>query len=112
MIRFYLGEEPLLPSVRGYDLGDPEQLERALPRSGRSRDQAAIRVRRSGRPDRAARDAPRELEAAIERVREQPHRFVAQEPVALSVHPTVDRRTVSRTVTSTCDRSSSPTVKS
>ena len=30
MIRFYLDEEPLLPSVETFDLGRPEILERAL----------------------------------------------------------------------------------
>ncbi len=34
MVRFYLGEEPLVPSVRTYDPGDPEALEELLPRLG------------------------------------------------------------------------------
>jgi len=34
MIGFYLGEEPLLASVPGFDLGDPEQLAAAEPRLG------------------------------------------------------------------------------
>ena len=34
MIEFYLGEEPLLRSVAGFDLGDPEQLERVRARLG------------------------------------------------------------------------------
>src|SRR6185312_12586198 len=32
MVRYYLGEEPLLASVRTYDLGRPEVLEEALDR--------------------------------------------------------------------------------
>jgi uncharacterized circularly permuted ATP-grasp superfamily protein len=32
MVRFYLGEEPLVPSVPTYDLGEPDQLVRALER--------------------------------------------------------------------------------
>ena len=32
MVRYYLGEEPLVPSVRTYDLGRPEVLEEALDR--------------------------------------------------------------------------------
>ncbi len=34
MVRFYLGEEPIVGSVPTYDLGDPEQLELALERLG------------------------------------------------------------------------------
>jgi uncharacterized circularly permuted ATP-grasp superfamily protein len=34
MVRFYLGEEPLVESVRTYDLGRPEYLTRALGRLG------------------------------------------------------------------------------
>ena len=34
MVRFYLDEEPLLRSVRTYDLGDPEQRSEALERLG------------------------------------------------------------------------------
>ena len=33
MVRFYLGDEPLLPSVGTYDMGDPEQCEEALERA-------------------------------------------------------------------------------
>ena len=33
MVRFYLGEEPLLESVPTYDLGDPEVRERRSARS-------------------------------------------------------------------------------
>ena len=32
MIRFYMGEEPLLESVRSYDLADAEEREKALGR--------------------------------------------------------------------------------
>src|ERR671933_2787635 len=32
MIRYYLGEEPILPNVETYRLEEPEQLERALGR--------------------------------------------------------------------------------
>ena len=34
MIRFYLGQEPILPTVRTFDLGDPEQLDVVLGRLG------------------------------------------------------------------------------
>ena len=88
MIRFYLGEEPLLPSVRGYDLGDPEQLERALPEL-----ESLVIKPRSDFGGHGVVIGPlatrSELERAIAQVTSEPHRFVAQEPVALSVHPTL-----------------------
>jgi uncharacterized circularly permuted ATP-grasp superfamily protein len=88
MIRFYLGEEPVLRSVRGYDLGDPEQLEAALPRLA----ELVIKPRSDfgGEGVLIGPLATRaEVEAASERVRRTPRRFVAQEPVPLSVHPTL-----------------------
>jgi uncharacterized circularly permuted ATP-grasp superfamily protein len=88
MIGFYLGEEPILPSVPGYDLGDPEQLSRALPRLG----ELVLKPRSEfggigvfiGPLASAA-----ERRAAVAMVAAEPERYVAQEPVALSVHPTV-----------------------
>jgi carboxylate-amine ligase len=88
MIRFYLDEQPLVESVRTYDLGRPEQLTRVLgrlgalvvkPRAGHGGHGVVIGPRCS--PDERARVA-----AAI---RAAPDRFVAQETVALSRHPTV-----------------------
>jgi len=87
MIRFHLGEEPLLRSAPGYDLGDPEQLADALPRL----DELVIKPRSDfgglGVVIGPLADAGR-LDRAVAAVRDAPHRFVAQEPVALSVHPT------------------------
>ena len=57
MIRFYLDEEPLLPSVETFDLGRPEILERAMDVLRRARHQAARRLRRAGRRDPPARRA-------------------------------------------------------
>lgn len=88
MIRFYLGEEPLLRSAPGYDLGDADQLAAVLPRIG----ELVIKPRSDFGGlgvvigPLAARD---ELDRAVAAVREEPHRFVAQEPVSLSVHPTL-----------------------
>jgi uncharacterized circularly permuted ATP-grasp superfamily protein len=88
MIRFYLGEEPVLPSVPTYDLGDPEVrgcvLERlgelvVKPRDGYGGEGVLI----GPRADAAA------LEAAAAAIRERPEAWVAQETVALSTHPTV-----------------------
>jgi len=88
MIRFYLGEEPLLRSVPSYDLSDEEDRREAMerldelvikPRGGFGGHGVTIMPRASG-PER---------ERAIAVVRRQPERFVAQEPVALSSHPAV-----------------------
>jgi uncharacterized circularly permuted ATP-grasp superfamily protein len=88
MVRFYLGEEPLLPSVHTYDLGDPGAREAALgqlgdlvvkPRSGHG-GHGVVVCRHATEHDRAviARD-----------ILERPESFVAQETITLSRHPTV-----------------------
>jgi carboxylate-amine ligase len=88
MVRFYLGEEPLLPSVRSYDLGDEEQLAGALERL----DELVIKPRGEMGGEgvviwrHADADTRRRVRAALER---DPGAHVAQELVALSVHPTV-----------------------
>jgi uncharacterized circularly permuted ATP-grasp superfamily protein len=88
MIRFYLDEEPLLPSVETFDLGRPEILERAMdvfdelvikPRGGYGGEGVAVL------PHAEAWD----VEAVRQAVRERPTAFVAQRMVMLSSHPTV-----------------------
>jgi uncharacterized circularly permuted ATP-grasp superfamily protein len=88
MIRFYLGEEPLLGSVRTYDLCVPEVLEDVLgridelvikPREGSGGD--GVHVAPHADDDDTARTA--------DAVRRRPDGFVAQELVPLSRHPTV-----------------------
>jgi uncharacterized circularly permuted ATP-grasp superfamily protein len=88
MVRFYLGEEPLLPSVHTYDLGDPEARETALgqlgdlvvkPRSGHG-GHGVVVCRHATAEDR---------ELIARHIRERPESFVAQETIALSRHPTV-----------------------
>ena len=88
MIRFYLDEEPLLPSVETFDLGRPEVLERALdvfdelvikPRGGYGGQGVAI----------LPHAEPWDVEAVREAVLEEPTAFVAQRMVMLSSHPTV-----------------------
>src|SRR6476620_2301763 len=87
-IRFYLGEEPLLRSVRSLDLGDDAELALALERL----DEMVIKPRDGfgGRGvtimSRADAETRRETAALIRR---GPTGFVAQETVALSTHPTV-----------------------
>ena len=88
LIGFYLGEEPLLRSVPGWDLGDPEQLERVLPRFGE-----LVVKPRSEFGGRGVMIGPLasadQIDAVTAAVRAEPTRWVAQEPVPLSVHPTV-----------------------
>lgn len=88
MIRFYLDEDPLLPSVETFDLGRPEVLERALevfeelvikPRGGYGGQGVAI----------LPHAEPWDVDAVREAVRERPTEFVAQRMVMLSSHPTV-----------------------
>ena len=88
MIRFYLGEEPLLRSVPSYDLSDEEDRREAIDRL----DELVIKPR-DGFGGHGVTIMPRaskpERERAIAVVRRRPEHFIAQEPVALSSHPTV-----------------------
>jgi uncharacterized circularly permuted ATP-grasp superfamily protein len=88
MVRFYLGEEPLVESVRTYDLGRSEHLTRALGRLG-----ALVVKPRAGHGGQGvvigSRCTREEREGAAAAITARPDRFVAQETVALSRHPTV-----------------------
>ena len=88
MIRFYVGEEPVLRSVPTYDLAQPDQLEEALdvfdelvlkPRAGHG----GVGVLIAPRATRAEIDATREAVIA------DPGAWIAQRMVMLSTHPTV-----------------------
>jgi uncharacterized circularly permuted ATP-grasp superfamily protein len=88
MVRFYLGEEPLLRSVPTLDLARAEHRERALdeaaelvfkPRDGYGGVDVVI----------GPHAEPEDIEAVRERVREDPGAYVAQPLVMLSRHPTV-----------------------
>jgi uncharacterized circularly permuted ATP-grasp superfamily protein len=88
MVRFYLGEEPLLRSVPTFDLARPEQRERALdeaaelvfkPRDGYGGAGVVI----------GPHADPKDVEAVRRRVRDDPGAYVAQPLVMLSHHPTV-----------------------
>ncbi len=88
MIRFYLGEEPRLRSVPSYDLGDETARKRALERLDelvlKPRDGfggAGVTIMR--------RATPAQRRRAVGLMRRAPERFIAQETVALSTHPTV-----------------------
>jgi carboxylate-amine ligase len=88
MVRFYLGEEPLIGSVPTYDLGRPEALDEVLGRLG----ELVIKPRTGfgGYGVVIVAHASREDRERVERaVRAHPERYVAQETIALSRHPTV-----------------------
>ena len=91
MIRFYLGEEPILANVRTYLMGDPEQRRAALERL----DQIVVKpVDESGGkgvfigPGASDEEIARQA-AEIQR---RPERWIAQELVRLSTCPTASPR--------------------
>ena len=88
MIDFYLGEEPLLRSVPSYDLSDEEDRREAMERL----DELVIKPR-GGFGGHGVTIMPRatepERKRAVGVVRRRPERFIAQEPVEISSHPTV-----------------------
>jgi uncharacterized circularly permuted ATP-grasp superfamily protein len=88
MIRFYVGEEPILLSVPTYDLSQPAQLEEALdvfdslvlkPRAGHGGVGVLI----------APLASAAEIEATRALVRESPGDWIAQRMIMLSTHPTI-----------------------
>jgi uncharacterized circularly permuted ATP-grasp superfamily protein len=87
MVRFYLGEEPLLRSVPSYDLSDPEAQAEVMGRL----DELVIKPR-DGFGGHGVTIMPLATEGdrrkTIGLVRRRPERFVAQELVPLSTHPT------------------------
>ncbi len=88
MVRFYLGEEPLLRSVPSFDLSDESARRSATERL----DELVIKPR-DGFGGKGVTIMPRATEPqrrrAIGLVRRRPAGFVAQETVQLSSHPTV-----------------------
>jgi uncharacterized circularly permuted ATP-grasp superfamily protein len=88
MVRFYLGEQPLLRSVPTYDLSDADSRATAM---GRLED--LVVKPRDGFGGRGvtimARATAADRRRAIGLLRRSPERFVAQETVELSSHPTV-----------------------
>jgi uncharacterized circularly permuted ATP-grasp superfamily protein len=88
LIRYYLGEEPLLPNVETYLMWDPDQRQRVLERL----DTLVVKpVAESGGYGMligpAATD--QELEEFRLRVEADPRGYIAQEVVGLSRHPTL-----------------------
>ncbi|MEA2291463.1 MAG: hypothetical protein QOF17_483 [Solirubrobacteraceae bacterium] len=88
MVRFYLGEEPLLESVPTFDLGDPERLEEVLDRL----DEMVVKPR-DGHGGRGVTLGPHASPAELDDVRRdlaaEPTRYIAQPLVLLSTHSTV-----------------------
>jgi uncharacterized circularly permuted ATP-grasp superfamily protein len=87
LIRFYLGEEPIIPTVRTYDMAVAEQREEVFERI----DEMVVKPRAElgGRgvvigPQSTAE----EREEVMRLARETPEDYVAQETVRLSTHPT------------------------
>ena len=88
MIRFYLGEEPILDNVRTYLLGDREQREHALSRL----DELVVKPtgESGGKGVFIGPLTPRdELAALADVIRAHPEKWIAQEVVKLSTVPTV-----------------------
>lgn len=88
LVRFYLGEEPLLPSVPSLALGDPAARREALGRL----DELVVKPRgeMGGEGVVLWREAgERTRERTLAAIEADPGAFVAQERVTLSVHPTV-----------------------
>ena len=88
IVRYYLGEEPVLPSVPTYDLAQPDQLAAALdqldrlvikPRAGHGGIGVVI----------APHADPGDVARAREAIQADPAAWIAQRLVMLSTHPTV-----------------------
>jgi uncharacterized circularly permuted ATP-grasp superfamily protein len=87
LIRFYLGEEPIIPIVPTYDLADPEAREEVFERL----DELVVKPRAGlgGRGVVIGRQSTaKEREEVMKAARETPEDYIAQETVHLSTHPT------------------------
>jgi carboxylate-amine ligase len=88
LVRFFTGEEPLLRSQPTADLGDPAQRDAVLPRL-----EELVLKPRSGSGGHGVLVGPRATPEQLAEVRAlveaDPTGWVAQEPVAISTHPTV-----------------------
>jgi uncharacterized circularly permuted ATP-grasp superfamily protein len=88
IVRFFLGEEPLLRSVETLDLGRPEVLERALDEM----EQLVVKPRNSYGGVGVVicpHASPEDVEAIREKVAAAPEDHIAQPLVEISLHPTV-----------------------
>jgi carboxylate-amine ligase len=89
LIEYYLGEHPLLEQVRTYHCADPDQKAEVLARI----DELVVKPI-DGYGGLGVVIGPRatdeELDEARSLIDEQPSRWIAQELVALSTHPTLE----------------------
>jgi uncharacterized circularly permuted ATP-grasp superfamily protein len=87
MIRFYLGEEPIIPIIPTYDLADPEARDQVFERI----EEMVVKPRAElgGRGVVIGRQSTaEEREEVMKAARETPENFIAQETITLSTHPT------------------------
>jgi uncharacterized circularly permuted ATP-grasp superfamily protein len=87
MVRFYLAEEPLLGSVRTYDVGVPEVRSAVLERI----DELVIKPRAGSGGVGVVigpHAPPEDLRRIAADLTREPERYVAQETIMLSRHPT------------------------
>jgi len=88
LIRYYLGEEPLLSNIESYRLGDPDVLEHVLGRLGE-----LVLKPVDGAGGAGIVIGPHADERTLARLRTKvvanPRNWIAQRPVALSTSPTL-----------------------
>jgi uncharacterized circularly permuted ATP-grasp superfamily protein len=88
IIRFYLGEEPVIDSVRSFDLGEPQVRAEVLENL-----ETLVTKPRKGFGGKGIVFGPDATSEEIDRIREaiedSPESFTAQEVVTLSTHPTL-----------------------
>ena len=86
IIKFYLGEEPILPNIPTYLLSQPSDLSYVLRASRRTGGESGRRIRRLRHADRPARDrrGARRVPPAI---LADPRNYIAQPTLALSRAP-------------------------
>ncbi|SIS45580.1 circularly permuted type 2 ATP-grasp protein [Salimicrobium flavidum] len=86
MIRFYLGEEPLIPNVETYFLSDPERLDYVLRNM---KDLVIKNVGASGGYDMliGPQSTEEEREVFREKITQEPHQYIAQPTIKLSRAP-------------------------
>ena len=98
MVRFYLGEEPLVRSVRTYDLGDRGCREEVLDRLG----EMVVKPRAAWGGMGVfvgPQSSERERDRVAAELHTHPEEFIAQETVFFSRHPTlIDGRIAPRHV--------------
>ncbi|OOG24606.1 hypothetical protein B1C78_08370 [Thioalkalivibrio denitrificans] len=85
--RYFLGQDPELPSVDTWWCGDPGGLEHVLANLERLVVRRVDGPGRSSRPVFGALLSGQELEALRTRIRAHPGRYVGQEQIALSTAP-------------------------